>query len=114
MSPLPRPGVGSGGDQKFSLPGQLKATPERIIFCFGSFYRCSFVLINGLFGDFKVFFQFALRPDVQRLTRLRRPRHWCCGNSALRARTGKQRPGPSDSGKACRKRTRSERKIYME
>ena len=46
---------------------------------------------------------------MQRLTRLRRPR-WHCEKSALRARTGKQRPGPSDSGQACRERTRSERK----
>ena len=33
-----------------------------MIFSFGSFYSCSFVLINWFLGDFKVFFQTALRP----------------------------------------------------
>ena len=70
--------------------------------------KTPFVPCKSAFSYFKAFLQFALRPDVQRHTRLRRPRHWYCGNSALRARTGKRRPGLSDYKQACRKRTRSE------
>ncbi len=36
VPPLPRPGVGSGGNRKFSLPGQLKATPGAFFMRFGS------------------------------------------------------------------------------
>ena len=72
--------------------------------------KTPFVPCKSAFSYFKAFLQFALRPDVQRHTRLRRPRHWCCGNSALHTRTGKRRPGLSDYKQACRKRTRCERK----
>ena len=105
------PAWGAVGTESLVCRDRKGKLPD-VIFSFGSFYSCSFVLINGLFGDFKVFFQTALRPDVQRRMRLRQPRHWCCGNSALHTRTGKRRPGRSDYKKAYGKRTRGEWEAY--